>query len=185
MQLILRTQLDSQVKISMNKFFLSKLSESHKNANYLWQNSVSLFITEIIIKQLRKRENMKTILYHQMKLQTRAIGPNFLLLPVLQSLVKYITFFSVCQSSADAMLNQFLKLQKLFSLRENLEIANMRSSGMDGCSTMAGIYHGVRSYFEQCSGHLVYTHRRNHRLVLCLTHLIPKYGSFAKFDSLL
>ena len=56
---------------------------------------------------------------------------------------------------------------------------------MDGCSTMAAIYHGVRSYLEQCSGHLVYIHFRNHRLALCFTHLIPKYDDFVKFDSLL
>ena len=61
----------------------------------------------------------------------------------------------------------------------------MRFSGMDGCSTMAEIYHGVQFYFEQCSGHLVYIHYRNHRLAFCFTHLIPKYDNFVKFDSLL
>ena len=50
---------------------------------------------------------------------------------------------------------------------------------------MAGIYHGVRSYSEQCSGHLVYIHYRNHRLALCFTHLIPKYDDFVKFNSVL
>ena len=56
---------------------------------------------------------------------------------------------------------------------------------MNGCSTMARIYHGVQSHFEQCSGHLVYIHCRNHRLALCFTHVIPKYDNFVKFDSLL
>ena len=56
---------------------------------------------------------------------------------------------------------------------------------MNGCSTMARIYHGVRSHFEQCSGHLVYIHSCNHRLALCFTHVIPKYDNFVKFDSLL
>ena len=61
----------------------------------------------------------------------------------------------------------------------------MRFSVMEGCSTMTGIYHGVRSYFEQCSGHLVYIHYRNHRPALCFTHLIPKYDDFVRLDSLL
>ena len=53
--------------------------------------------------------------------------------------------------------NHFLSLLKLrrcdaesvfktveaFLIRENLEITNVRFSGMDGCSTMAGICHGV------------------------------------------
>ena len=56
---------------------------------------------------------------------------------------------------------------------------------MDGCSTMAGVYHGVRSYFEQYSRHLVYNHCHSHRLALCFTHLIPKYYDFVKFDRLL
>ena len=50
------------------------------------------------------------------------------------------------------------KTVEAFLVRENLEITNVRFSGMDGCSTMAGIYHGVRSYSEQYSGHLVYIH---------------------------
>ena len=56
---------------------------------------------------------------------------------------------------------------------------------MNGCSTMTGIYHGVQSYLEQWSGHLVYIHYRNRSLAFCLTHLIPKYDDFVKFDSLL
>ena len=50
---------------------------------------------------------------------------------------------------------------------------------------MAGTYHGVRSYFEQYSRHLVYIHCHNHRFGLCFTHLIPKYDDFVKFDRLL
>ena len=46
------------------------------------------------------------------------------------------------------------KTVEAFLVRENLEITNVRFSGMDGCSSMTGIYHGVRSYFEQCSRHL-------------------------------
>ena len=57
---------------------------------------------------------------------------------------------------SDEVHNLFLRLLELrrcdaksifktvgFLIRENLEITNVRFSGMDGCSTMAGIYHGV------------------------------------------
>ena len=58
---------------------------------------------------------------------------------------------------SDEVHNLFLRLLELrrcdaksifktveaFLIRENLEITNVRFSGMDGCSTVAGIYHGV------------------------------------------
>ena len=62
-----------------------------------------------------------------------------------------------CVVESDEVHNLFLSLLELhrcdaksifktveaFLIRENLEITNMKFSGMDGCSTMAGIYHGV------------------------------------------
>ena len=42
---------------------------------------------------------------------------------------------------------------------------------MNGCSTMTGIYHGVQSYFEQWSGHLVYIHYRNRSILFYTSHL--------------
>ena len=86
-----------------------------------------------------------------------------------------------CVVESDEVHNLFLSLLELhrcdaksifktveaFLIRENLEITNMKFSGMDGCSTMAGIYHGVWSYFEQFSGHLVYIHCCNLNLYKC------------------
>ena len=62
-----------------------KLSESHKNAIYLLQNSVSLlFITEIsnwvkdeTIKKMKEHKN------YTLLLDDATVGPNFLLLPLL------------------------------------------------------------------------------------------------------
>ena len=93
----------------------------------------------------------------------------------------FLSLFELCRSDAESIF----KTVEAFLIRENLEITNVRFSGMDGCSTVAGIYHGVRSYLEQYSGHLGYIHCPNHRLALSFTHLIPKYDSFVKFDSLL
>ena len=166
-----------------------KLSESHKNATYLFQNLEPLFITEIsnwmkdeTIKKMKEHENYTLLLDEATDESNRS--ELSLIARAVESGEVHNLFLSLLELRR-CYAESIFKTVEAFLIRENLEIANMRSSGMDGCSTMAGIYHGVRSYFEQCSGHLVYTHRRNHRLVLCLTHLIPKYGSFAKFDSLL
>ena len=93
----------------------------------------------------------------------------------------FLSLFGLCRCDAESIF----KTVEAFLIRENLEITNVRFSGMDGCSTVAGIYHGVRSYLEQYSGHLVYIHCHNHRSPLSFTHLIPKYDDFVKFNSLL
>ena len=66
----------------------------------------------------------------------------------------FLSLFGLCRCDAESIF----KTVEAFLIRENLEITNVRFSGMDGCSTVAGIYHGVRSYLEQYSGHLVYIH---------------------------
>ena len=136
-----------------------KLSESHKNATYLSQNSVSLFITEI--SNWMKDETIKKM--------SGEVHNHFLSLLKLR------------RGDAESVF----KTVEAFLFRENLEITNVRFSGMNGCSTKVKIYHSVQSDFEQCSGHLVYIHCSNYRLELCFTHLIPKYDNFVKFDSLL
>ena len=93
----------------------------------------------------------------------------------------FLSLFELCRCDAESIF----KTIEAFLIRENLEITNVRFSDMDGCSTMAGTYHGVWSYFEQYSRHLVYIRCYNHRLALSFTHLIPKYDDFVKFHSLL
>ena len=93
----------------------------------------------------------------------------------------FLSLFELCRCNTESIF----KIVEAFLIRENLEITYVRFSGMDGCSRVAGIYHGVRSYLEQYSGHLVYIHCHNHSLALSFTHLIPKYDGFVKFDSLL
>ena len=58
--------------------------------------------------------------------------------------------------------------------REHVDISKTRFAGMDGCSTMSGSEGGVKVFYS-----------RNHRLALCLAHLIPKYDIMQEFDSLL
>ena len=166
-----------------------KLSESHKNATYLSQNSVSLFITEIsnwmkdeTIKKMKEHENYTLLLDEATDESNRSE------LSLIAHVVEsgevhnlFLNLLELCRFDAESIF----KTVEAFLIRENLEITKVRLSGMDGCSTMAGIYHGVQSYFEQCSGYLVYMHCRNHRFAFCFTHLVSKHDDFVKFDSLL
>ena len=161
-----------------------KLSESHKNATYLSQNSVSFFITEISnwmkdekIKNMKEHENYTLLLDEATDESNRS--ELYLIARVVESCEVHNLFLSLLELRR-CEVESIFKTVEAFLIRENLQITNVRF-----CSTMAGIYHGVRSYFEQCSGHLVYINCRNHRLTLCFTHLILKYGEFVKFDSLL
>ena len=150
---------------------------------------MSFFITEIsnwikdeTIKKMKEHENY-TLLSDEATDESNR-SELFLIACVVDSGEVHNRFQSLLElHRCDA--ESVFKTVEAFLIRENLEITNARFSGMDGCSTMAAIYHGVRSYLEQCSGHLVYIHFRNHRLALCFTHLIPKYDDFVKFDSLL
>ena len=47
------------------------------------------------------------------------------------------------------------KTVEAFMEKENLSMKTVRFSGMDGCSTMAGIYNGVRAFFEKVYGFLM------------------------------
>ena len=94
---------------------------------------------------------------------------------------KFLALLELRRCDAKSIFNAV----KEFLTKEDVKITNVRFSGMDGCSTMSGLYNGVRAYFENSSGHLVYIHCRNHRLALCFAHLIPQYEDFIKFDSLL
>ena len=164
-----------------------KLSESHKNATHLSQNSVSLFITEIInwmkdetIKKMKERKNY-TLLLEESNSNRSELS---LIACAVESGEVHNLFLSLLELHRCNAESNF-KTVEAFLITENLEIIIVRfESGMDGCSTVARIYHGVWSYF-QCSGHLVYIHCRNHRLALCFIHIISKYDDFVKCDSLL
>lgn len=72
-----------------------------------------------------------------------------------------------------------------FLENNKLDITRIRFGGMDGCSTMSGEHHGVKTFFEKITSHFTYIHYQNHCLALCFAHLTPQYAHFKKFDSLL
>ena len=159
-----------------------KLSELNKNATYLLQNSVLRFITEIsnwmkdeIIKKMKEHENY-TLLLDEVTDESSRSKLSLIACVVESGEVHnlFLSLLELCRCDAGSIF----KTVEAFLIRENLEISTVRFSCMNGCSSMAGIYHGVQSYFEQCSRHFVYTHCCNHRLALCLTTLLSLTAYF-------
>jgi hypothetical protein len=61
----------------------------------------------------------------------------------------------------------------------------IRFSGLDGTNAMSGERKGLQRLIRHTSPHSMYINCRNHRLALCLVHLIPKYPKLKELDALL
>ena len=116
---------------------------------------MSLFITEIsnwmkdeTIKKMKEHENY-TLLLNEATDESNRSKLSLIARVVESGEVHNLSLSLLELRRCDAEL--IFKTLEAFLIRENLEITNVRFLGMDGCSTMAGIYHSVRSYFEQCS----------------------------------
>ena len=125
-----------------------KLSESHKNATYLFQNLEPLFITEIsnwmkdeTIKKMKEHENYTLLLDEATGESNRS--ELSLIACVVESGEVHNLFLSLLELHRCNAKSNF-KTVEAFLITENLEIIIVRfESGMDGCSTVARIYHGV------------------------------------------
>ena len=121
-----------------------KLSESHKNATHLSQNSVPLFITEKInwmkdetIKKMKEHKNYTLLLEESNRSELSLIAR------VVESGEVHNLFLSLLELHRCNAKSNF-KTVEAFLITENLEIIIVRfESGIDGCSTVARIYHGV------------------------------------------
>ena len=61
----------------------------------------------------------------------------------------------------------------------------IRFSGLDGTNAMSGERKGLQRLLRHTAPHAQYLNCRNHRLALCLVHLIPRYQKLRELDGLL
>ena len=107
-----------------------KLSESHKNATHLLQNSVSLFITEIInwmkdetIKKMKEHKNYTLLLDEAADESNRS--KISLIAHVVESGEVHNLFLSLLElHRCDG--ESIFKTVEAFLIRENLKITNVR-----------------------------------------------------------
>ena len=68
---------------------------------------------------------------------------------------------------------------------KGLDSSLIRFSGLDGTNAMSGERKGLQRLIHHTSPYAQYLNCKNHRLALCLVHLIPKYQKLSELDGLL
>lgn len=70
-------------------------------------------------------------------------------------------------------------------MAKNVDLTKVRFLGIDGTYTMSGEVTGLQRRIRHLSPHCIYINCRNHRLVLCLKHLMKEYPLLVEVDSIL
>ena len=68
---------------------------------------------------------------------------------------------------------------------QNLDSSCIRFSGLDGTIAMSGEQKGLQRLIRHTAPHSQYLNCRNHRLALCLVHLIRRYRKLLELDGVL
>ena len=68
---------------------------------------------------------------------------------------------------------------------KNLDSSCIRFSGLDGTNAMSGEQKGLQRLIRHTAPHSQYLNCRNHRLALCLVHLIRRYRKLLELDGVL
>ena len=68
---------------------------------------------------------------------------------------------------------------------KGLDPSKIRFSGLDGTNAMSGERKGLQRLIRHTAPHSQYLNCKNHRLALCLVHLIPLYQKLIELDGLL
>ena len=68
---------------------------------------------------------------------------------------------------------------------KNLDSSCIRFSGLDVTNAVSGKQKGLQHLIRHTTPHSQYLNCRNHRLALCLVHLIPHYWKLLELDGVL
>ena len=172
--------------------FQNNLNTMDKNATYLSHARVDDFITTIstflrnkTIRDLGTAGNFSILADEstdeanrsQLSAYVRFIDP-ILHKPTEQ-------FICVRKLSADqtavSLMNELLNVFEV----EQIDKGNLRFSGLDGTNTMSGEHRGLGRRIRHISPHALYLNCRNHRLALCLVHLLIHYPALVELDSVM
>ena len=76
------------------------------------------------------------------------------------------------------------ELEQIF-IDKKIDKTLIRFSGLDGTNAMSGEQKGLQRRIRHVSPFAIYMNCRNHRLALCLVHLLKKYDGLNSVDALL
>ena len=83
--------------------------------------------------------------------------------------------------TSEAIMNE---LESMF-VEKKIDKTKIRFSGLDGTNAMSGERKGLQRRIRHVSPFAVYMNCRNHRLALCLVHLLKSYSELESLDKLL
>ena len=176
-----------------DKLFASHLSNAPKNANYCTENSVEdylkvigNFLNEKLIDDILATGDVTVLADESTDDANRSQMALF---------VRYI------DASTNLPVEHFVQMVKLTTSKKAADLHEIlinvlnsngidpskfiRSVGLDGTNAMSGERKGLQRLICHTSPHSLYINCTNHRLALCLVHLLPKYGTLTKLDGLL
>ncbi|XP_078327996.1 zinc finger MYM-type protein 1-like [Crassostrea virginica] len=91
----------------------------------------------------------------------------------------FLGFVNLDKGTSEAVMEAL----KSFLLAKGIEIGKVRFVALDGCNTMSGEHKGLQRRIRHESPFSLYINCRNHRLALCLAHLIKKYPILQEIDA--
>ena len=94
---------------------------------------------------------------------------------------RFLGVVKLAKSKKAEDLHDIMKLLEAKALDSSL----IRFSGLDGTNAMSGERKGLQRLIRHPSPYAQYLNCKNHRLALCLVHLIPKYQKLTELDDLL
>ena len=77
-----------------------------------------------------------------------------------------------------------IEIEEMF-VEKHINKSFIRFSGLDGTNCMSGVQNGLQRRIQHISPYAFYINCRNHRLALCLVHLLKEYVDLSAVDILL
>lgn len=126
-----------------------------------------------------------TLPYWQTRVQMRPTGNNFQSCASGYTITRWkgTTWDWYMWKNPDAL--SLLTAIEQFFMAKNVDLTKVRFLGFDGTNTMSGEVTGLQRRIRHLSPHCIYINCRNHRLALCLKHLMKEYPLLVEVDSIL
>lgn len=194
-KMAVKSKFENFVKFTAHlgvKRFEEHLKKMNKNATYLSHFSVDEFIDVI---SLHFKKNFLDSLHAAGSFalladeSTDEAGrPQFSIYTRFVDAITYLVreeFVCIRKLSADQTAQALMQELENMFIAERINKQLQRFSGMDGCNTMSGENGGLARHIRHGSPHCLYLNCRNHRLALCLVHLLRVYPELQRVDEVM
>ncbi|KAJ8303650.1 hypothetical protein KUTeg_018760 [Tegillarca granosa] len=93
----------------------------------------------------------------------------------------FLGLVNVQRADAESLMTAI----ETFLIAKHIDINKAIFVGFDGCNTMSGVNSGLQRRFRHLVPHQIYINCRNHKLALCVKHLLKEFPVLETLDSLL